>query len=147
MVKALRKAINGHGKMVGGLSAAALLTVLVGFLIQERYATIGHAADRVPMIDAWIGDHAKWTETTLNGVLQRISDGASASETMGERLSARIDEKSESMERQMVVQNESLGEWKREKNSSDAEWRAEQRERNREMLNILRKLEERAAGP
>src|SRR3989304_10559904 len=146
MVKALRKAINGQGKMVGRPPAAALLTGLVGFLIQERYATIGHAADRVPMIDAWIGDHAKWTETTLNGVLQRISDGASASETMGERLSARIDEKSESMERQMVVQNESLGEWKREKNSSDAEWRGGAQGRHAEKPHNLPHTEERGGG-
>ena len=147
MVKQCRKMLNGRGKIIGGLSATALLTTLVGFLIHDRYQTISKAADRVPVIDTWIEEHKTWTESTLNGVLQKISDGASVTEKMGERINQRIDEKYGAIETQIVVQTENVGEWRREKNAADVEWRAEQRERNREMLDLLRKLEERSARP
>jgi len=136
MVKTIRTAINGHKKLVGGLSASALIVLLAGRLTSERYDKISRAADRVPVIDAWIEGHERWTEGVYPEVLAKISV-----------VNERVTEKGDSIEAQIAVNVESLGEWKRDRTESDKEWRAEQRERNREMLHILRKLEERSPGP
>jgi hypothetical protein len=92
--------------------------------------TVQAEAQKNTAQESWIAGHERWTDTVYGEVIGRIA-----------RVDDRLTEKSDALETQIVVQTESLGQWRREKNESDKEWRDELREHNREMIEILRDLQ------
>jgi hypothetical protein len=116
----------------GKVTAAALSIVGAGLLGWAGWVSQGVQAEVHKNIqqDGWITGHEQWTQTTYAGVRESIAS-----------VNARLTEKSNVIENQIVVQTESLGEWKRDRTASDLEWRNQQREQHREVMNILRELQ------